>query len=78
MEKSAASESDYNYQIFQRSDESYEVEVSGADSNPTTVSSFASLAAAEIWVEQHKTYRTKPNLQDWYYRLTSRTRPATQ
>ncbi|HZU90223.1 MAG TPA: hypothetical protein VE993_13285 [Stellaceae bacterium] len=43
-----------SYRILPRDDGAFAVEVTIPDSNPTTVSSFATKADAEAWIDQHR------------------------
>jgi hypothetical protein len=42
------------YRIVARDDEAFGVEISIEDTNPTMVTSFATEAAADAWIEGHK------------------------
>lgn len=45
---------DAAYRVVEQPDETYGVEVTVADTYPTTVTSFASVADAEAWIVDHK------------------------
>jgi hypothetical protein len=45
---------DATYRVLQQDDLTFGVEVKIPDTNPTTVTSFASKADAERWIERHK------------------------
>lgn len=45
---------DATYKVLPRKDKTFGVEVSVPDASPTTVTSFATEADAERWIENHK------------------------
>ena len=52
------------YRIVARND-AYGVEISMEDTNPTMVTSFATEAAADAWIEAHKARVLAPPVRGW-------------
>ncbi len=65
-----------SYQVISRPSGDFSVEVSIPDSNPTTVSSFASEADAAAWIARHKSrVEAQSSATGWFRRQGSRAGP---
>jgi len=68
-----------SYRVISRPSGDFSVEVSIPDSNPTTVSSFASEADAVAWIAEHKSrVEAQSSATGWFRRQASRAGPPSR